>query len=228
MKDPAFLFYTNDFDSGTKFLSNEQLGIYVRLLIAQHQHGRLTEKQFIQVAGGIDPDIREKFFRDTDGKFYNKRLEAEIDRRKAYAESRRKNVKKRYDDSTRVPTSVPTSVVRMETENETENETKILLPKGGFMADATHFSITLNPVQLGASVEYISLTKHKKVTTDFVLRLFDIFKIKEFTGKKWYNSEGDVFTHFLNHLKYEKIEDTIAAPVRSNDKKANDILSLTD
>jgi len=37
-KDPAFLFYSNDFDQGTKFFTDDQTGKYIRLLIAQHQH----------------------------------------------------------------------------------------------------------------------------------------------------------------------------------------------
>ena len=43
-KDPAFLFYTNDFDRGCQFFTDEQVGKYIRLLMAQHQHGHLSEK----------------------------------------------------------------------------------------------------------------------------------------------------------------------------------------
>ena len=43
-KDPAVLFYTSDFLSGTFTMTNEQVGKYIRLLCLQHQKGRLTEK----------------------------------------------------------------------------------------------------------------------------------------------------------------------------------------
>ena len=126
MKDPAFLFYTNDFDSGTKFLTNEQLGIYVRVLMAQHQHGRLTEKQILFIMGKMDEDVILKFKKDDKGLYFNERLENEIERRKSFSNSRRENVKKRYNSTsvdTSVSTSVDTSVLRMETENETINNT---------------------------------------------------------------------------------------------------------
>lgn len=90
-KDPAFLFYTNDFSSGTQFFSDEQLGKYLRLLMAQHQHGHLTEKQVIFICKSYDNDIMSKFEKDEGGLYFNERLEFEIDRRKKYSESRGSN-----------------------------------------------------------------------------------------------------------------------------------------
>jgi uncharacterized protein YdaU (DUF1376 family) len=43
-KDPAFLFYPSDFLTGTMFMNNEQIGIYIRLLCSQHQHGGVIDK----------------------------------------------------------------------------------------------------------------------------------------------------------------------------------------
>lgn len=229
MKDPAFLFYTNDFDSGTKFLTNEQLGVYIRLLMAQHQHGRLSEKQILFIASVMDPDIMNKFIKDESGLFYNKRLEQEITKRKSFADSRRKNVNKRYQTTSEL-TSVSTSVehmnVHMEDINRNENENKNL---NGFLANSEHLNFLLTGTQAHAAVEYLQITKQKKVSKDFILKLWQIFKIKEFTGKKWYSDEGAVFTHFLNSLKYEKIEESASGPaVKHNDSKANNILSMTD
>jgi len=53
-QDPAFLFYTGDFTTGTQFFSNEQIGIYLRILMAQHQHGHLTEKQILHISKSYD------------------------------------------------------------------------------------------------------------------------------------------------------------------------------
>lgn len=96
-KDPAFLFYPNDFDAKTKFMSNAQVGIYLRCLIAQHQIGHLTEKQMLFICGKYDEDIFIKFTKDAQGLFYNERLENEIERRKAYSVSRSKNKTKKTD-----------------------------------------------------------------------------------------------------------------------------------
>ena len=90
-KDPAFLFYSSDFLTGTMFLSDEQVGKYIRLLCSQHQHGHMTKKDMIKICKTYDEDIFEKFAIDEDGKYYNDRLEREITKRVAYSESRRKN-----------------------------------------------------------------------------------------------------------------------------------------
>jgi len=90
-KDPAFLFYTGDFSTGTQFFSNEQVGIYLRLLMAQHQHGRLTEKQVIIISKTLDNEVMRKFTIDTEGLYYNERLESEVEKRKAFSDSRRNN-----------------------------------------------------------------------------------------------------------------------------------------
>lgn len=90
-KDPAFLFYTNDFSTGTQFLTDEQLGKYLRLLMAQHQHGRLTEKQVLFICKSYDNDILIKFKKDDNHMFFNERLEEEIFKRKKFTESRSNN-----------------------------------------------------------------------------------------------------------------------------------------
>lgn len=90
-KDPAFLFYTNDFMSGTQFFTDEQVGKYMRLLMAQHQHGHLSENQVIIICKSYDKDIMSKFAKDIKGLWFNERLEIEIEKRKSFVESRSKN-----------------------------------------------------------------------------------------------------------------------------------------
>jgi len=93
-KDPAFLFYTGDFTTGTQFFTDEQVGKYVRLLMAQHQLGHLEEKHMIMICKSHDKDIFSKFIKDEKGLYYNERLDSEIVKRKKYSESRSKNRKK--------------------------------------------------------------------------------------------------------------------------------------
>jgi len=90
-KDPAFLFYTGDFSTGTQFFTDEQVGKYLRLLMAQHQHGHLHEKQVIIICKTHDNEVLSKFIKDENGLFYNERLEIEILKRKAFSASRSKN-----------------------------------------------------------------------------------------------------------------------------------------
>ena len=59
-KDPAFLFYSSDFLTGTMFMSDSQLGKYIKILCTQHQKGHLSEKdmfiEFYKCKFGSQPD----------------------------------------------------------------------------------------------------------------------------------------------------------------------------
>jgi len=116
-KDPAFLFYSSDFLTGTLLMSMEQKGKFITLLCIQHQKGHLSEKDMLHICGSYDEDVFTKFQKDEQGKFYNIRLEEEVDKRKAYSESRRNNRKKKEDMNN---TSL-SYVEHMENENENEN-----------------------------------------------------------------------------------------------------------
>ncbi len=117
-KDPAVLFYTSDFLSGTYTMTNEQVGKYIRLLCLQHQKKRLTIEDMLSVCVKKDPIIFAKFKEDKIG-FYNERMDEEIQRRISYSKSRSNNRKKKKD---MIKTS-STYVNHMETENETESIT---------------------------------------------------------------------------------------------------------
>ena len=103
-KDPAFLFYPGDFMTGTQFFTDEQVGKYLRLLLAQHQLGHLKESHMIMICKSYDNDIFSKFIKDSDGNYFNQRLEDEIVKRRNYSESRGKNrigknnISKSYDN----------------------------------------------------------------------------------------------------------------------------------
>jgi len=112
-KDPAVLFYTSDFLTGTFTFTNEQRGMYISLLCLQHQKGRLSEKDMMQICTTYVEDVFLKFKKDGNG-FYNERMETEINKRKNYSESRRKNILSRYKKKAK---KASTYVVHMENEN---------------------------------------------------------------------------------------------------------------
>jgi hypothetical protein len=148
-KDPAFLFYSNDFETKTKFLTNEQVGKMIRLMITQHQHGHLSKEQVEFITGGWDQMLMEKFQIDENGLYFNDRLENEIKKRKAYSESRRKNVSVRYK-----PTYVEHMKLHMENENE-NIKTNVLLSNNNKRKDSYYNN---NNVK-GASVPNHEATK---------------------------------------------------------------------
>tara|TARA_R110000868_G_C10841149_1_gene760073 strand:+ start:473 stop:943 length:471 start_codon:yes stop_codon:yes gene_type:complete len=90
-KDPAVLFYTSDFLSGTLTMNYEQKGKYITLLCYQHQQGFLLEDDFKSILDGTDSKVFNKFEKLSDGKYYNLKLKVESERRKSYTESRRNN-----------------------------------------------------------------------------------------------------------------------------------------
>lgn len=112
MKDPAFLFYTNDFYSGISDLTMEERGQYITLLCLQHLKGHLSEKTIQLAVGKATEDVLKKFTLDEQGLFYNKRLEHEINKRSEYAEKQRDRINKRWNkNNTTEDTVVNTTVL---------------------------------------------------------------------------------------------------------------------
>lgn len=124
MKNPAVLFYTADFITGTLFMSNEEVGAYIRLLCMQHQKGHLTEAEVKQICKTDDvyKSIIQNFKTDTDGLFYNQRMDLEKDKRSKYSESRANNRKKKEETYEKDMKNICNSYEKhMENENENIN-----------------------------------------------------------------------------------------------------------
>ena len=92
-KDPAVLFYTSDFLSGTITMNYEQRGKYITLLCIQHQQSFLTDEDFESILTENDKRVKDKFEKQSDGTYVNIKLKTESERRKSYTESRRNNRK---------------------------------------------------------------------------------------------------------------------------------------
>lgn len=122
MKDPAFLFYSSDFLSGTMLMTDEEIGQYIKLLCLQHQKGHLKEKDMLNICKTYNEDIFSKFKKDKEGNYYNERLEYESNKRKAYSESRRNNRKKKETHEDDVKNICNSYEKHMENANANENE----------------------------------------------------------------------------------------------------------
>jgi len=90
-KDPAFLFYPNDYIGGTMGMTFEEKGAYMELLMMQFNRGHMTEQMIGQTIGQLWDIIKDKFNVDPEGLYYNERLEEEQNKRKAFTASRRNN-----------------------------------------------------------------------------------------------------------------------------------------
>lgn len=94
MKDPAFLFYPNDWTGGTLTFSLAQKGAYMDLLVVQFNQGSFSLEDVKQVLGTNfwmwDTKLKSKFT-EKDGLYFNPRLQKEAEKRNNYTSSRRKN-----------------------------------------------------------------------------------------------------------------------------------------
>jgi len=121
-KDPAVLLYTSDFLSGTYTMSNEEVGMYIRLLCYQHQKGKLTEKDMQSICKEYVKDVYDKFDL-VDGFYINKRMYEEAEKRSKFTESRRNNAKIKHKHN-HMQEHMHN---HMENENENINENRIVL-----------------------------------------------------------------------------------------------------
>ena len=92
-KDPAFLFYPNDWIGGTMGMTFEEKGAYIDLLMMQFNRGHMTSHMIGQVVGQVWDKLQHKFVQDEEGKWFNERLDSEKEKRSNFTLSRRNNKK---------------------------------------------------------------------------------------------------------------------------------------
>jgi hypothetical protein len=105
-KDPAMLWYWGDWNSGTTILNRHLKGCYMDLLHAQFNNGHLSLDEVKTVLGAdydsAWPTLKKKFKIDSDGLYFNGRLDFEKQKRAAYTESRRESRMKSDNDLVKV------------------------------------------------------------------------------------------------------------------------------
>jgi hypothetical protein len=128
MKDPAFLFYSQDFYTGVATLTMEDRGKYITLLCLMHQQGRMTEETIRFLVGSVSDNLKSKFRIDEKGLWFNERLELESEKRSKFTESRRINGEKGGRPKEEIkPNGKPTKNHKdnlMEDENDNDNDNK--------------------------------------------------------------------------------------------------------
>lgn len=77
----------------------------------------------------------------------------------------------------------------------------------------------LPDMKVGAVVELMRIIKQVDVSKEQVLGLWSVFKIQNLTGKKYYGSADDVYSHFINWSKTQNVVATVASVGSSSVKK---------
>ena len=88
-KDPAVLFYTSDFLSGCALMDMRERGQYITLLCLQRERGHMTMQEITRAVKKPSDEVMSKFRQDEEGKYYNHRMEQEIEKRDAHCQRQR-------------------------------------------------------------------------------------------------------------------------------------------
>ena len=137
-KDPAFLMYSKDWVSGTADMMPDEKGVYIDLLCLQHLgDGLPTDTRRLAKMVGISHDdflriwkiVGGKFSQEN-GKFFNKRMKAEVEKRQQFSEYQRKKANKRWENkepkgsqgnAPAMPGDMPEACIRIENGNVNVN-----------------------------------------------------------------------------------------------------------
>jgi uncharacterized phage protein (TIGR02220 family) len=127
MNDPAVLLYTSDFLTGVIDMTMEERGQYITLLCYQHQKGHIEEKTIRLLVGIASDSVMKHFIKDEEGKYYNKRMDLEKEKRYNFVESRRENAKKggRPKNKIKKPSGYASGkhkVILMGNDNDNDND----------------------------------------------------------------------------------------------------------
>ena len=210
-KDPAFLFYPNDWLGGTLGMTFEEKGAYMELLMLQFNRGHMTTHMIGQVVGQNWDKLKDKFVQDDIGLWYNERLEEEKIKRQNFTKSRRNNVsghnqhtKKKNISDTYDRSYDQNMTTHMENENENVNENRNINKRGGFFKIEDFSEL---PEQYTRSIiEQMKIQKQKDIEKSVVISMWEIFKTQNLTGDKFYNTSNEVYRHFTNWIKTQKFE----------------------
>ena len=208
-KDPAFLFYSNDFLSGTYLMNNEQVGKYIRLLCLQHQKGSLSKKDMLNICKTYDEDIFSKFAINKDGNYFNIRLNEEFEKRRAYSESRSINRKCKKISKTYV--------------KHMENENENVIKDESINKDIFNEARKLYPgTKRGNETEFKNFIKHKNWKEVLSLLLPSIknqIRYRENAPSDKFVPEWKNFKTWINNKCWEDIMPVIKSRKQLEDEK---------
>ncbi len=170
-------------------MTNEQVGLYIRMICAQHQHGgridtNVLRTQCDSITGG--DTVYNKFEHDERGSF-NPRLEIEMIKRKEKGEKARNSVNKRWQKRTQYESN--TNVLRSESESENVIEDK-KEKKGGAGGKKNKPFI---PPTIQEVVEFFVSEQYPKELGEHVF--------KYYADNDWKDSENKSFSSWRQKMR---------------------------
>lgn len=96
-KPPSFQFYAQDFLTGVMYLTNEEIGIYIKMLAKQWTDGKIPKKRLGFLVGfdwdNLSEELQSKFT-DSGDYLVNERLEKEREKKSEFIKKQAENGKK--------------------------------------------------------------------------------------------------------------------------------------
>jgi hypothetical protein len=172
---------------------------------------RLTELSFIPIKNSLKRDLKR----------WENTLEGRSKAGKASAEARKKekDVQQEATNSTNVDfvqqiqqeatnstdsvsVSVSDSVTDIITHTPQAKDEFSDFPKN---PTEKNTGLSLPEIKNGSVRELFKISKQVYLSTEQVETFWQIFKVQNFTGKKFYSDVGDVYSHFINWIKSQNV-----------------------
>lgn len=213
-KPPAFQFYAQDFLTGVMYLTNEEIGIYIKMLAKQWTDGKIPKKRLGFLVGiewnSFSDELKNKFVEYGDF-LVNTRLEKERDKKDAFLKKQKENGKKGGRPPKNIKPKDNPTVKPNETQIkplEEEDEDIVIYNKKQFLKDWNElrkeylnkpsFLNTLNGEDLDNFNDIIKYHKQD----DFKLALIGLFKQKKLPNdnKVMQSNPKHFLTYFNSYL----------------------------
>lgn len=205
-KDPAFLWYPNDYLGGTLGMTFEERGAYVHLLMMQFNRGHMTSHMVGQEVGQLWEKLKDKFIQDEKGLWYNERLDIEKQKRQAFIKSRRNNIGGVNQHTKKDQKKIDSDIGHMTSHMENENkdiifskfyDNEILLSKNdeaylrfvSFLFGDNDLNRPLNKLlNMNDQIRYVQFLKLREVSQKTGNKILDTVRNLENYTKKNYSS----------------------------------------
>jgi hypothetical protein len=97
------------------------------------------------------------------------------------------------------------NIIKDKDKDKDKDKVKDVLVLNGKKYLNTDFKI-LPEQYIISSIQQIKLQKQQTITADVINQMWDVFKLQNLTGDKFYNNENEVYKHFGNWIKNQKFE----------------------
>jgi len=172
--------------------------------------GDLREKEITVLSVINDFDLFEN-----DGKyFWSNSAKRRIDKRSEKSEKAKESIRKRWQNTNVLPTKNDGNTIKGK-ESKIKESIKENKKENNFPSMPKNEDVKNLPEQkITSAIELMKITQQTDVTKDEIVRLWEVFKIQNLTGKKYYQDLESVHSHFINWVKTQKINKNIRTPAR--------------